>query len=187
MELLLASASPRRAELLKQYGIPFTIRTVEVEELDSASDIRLLPQLNAALKADAASEFHPGKAILAADTMIIFEDRAIGKPGSTEEAKEMLRLFSGKTHEVITGVALVCRNRQLRRIWSETSRVTFKELSAETIDRYIREVNVLDKAGAYAIQEHSELIIENYSGELANIIGLPLKRLMNELQQWEIS
>ena len=177
-EILLASASPRRAELLKRAGIGFTVDPVEVEEFDSCPDIRKLPELNAALKADTSAILHPEKLVLGADTMIIFENRAIGKPADTDDARAMLRAFSGQSHEVITGMALICREKSFRKIWSETSVVTFKNLDDETISRYLDQVEVLDKAGAYAIQEHADLIISSYTGELANIIGLPLKQLL---------
>jgi len=182
MELVLASASPRRAELLAGCGVSFTIHPVEVGELSYAPEIARLPELNAALKADAAGEIFPAKMVLGADTMIIFQGRAIGKPADLAEARQMLREFSGKTHEVVTGMALVCRQQNFRQVWSETSQVTFKTLDETAIGSYLNSVEVLDKAGAYAIQEHGDEIISSYTGELANIIGLPLKKLCRLLE-----
>ena len=118
--------------------------------------------------------------------MIIFDGRAIGKPGSPAEAFEMLLDFSGRTHKVVTGLALINQARQITLSWSETSEVTFKTLAPETVDRYLASVEVMDKAGAYAIQEHGELIIEKFTGELENIIGLPLKRLQIFLKEYSI-
>ena len=181
LKLILASASPRRADLLRECGIDFEIVTAEVNELSGGDDLSLLPMLNARLKAGAVADIHRDKLVLGADTMILFENRAMGKPADLSEAREMLRTFSGKTHQVITGIALICREKDICRSWSEVSEVTFKTLDETVISRYLDQVEVLDKAGAYAIQEHGELIIERYSGELANIIGLPQKKLCREL------
>ena len=95
----------------------------------------------------------------------------------------MLKTLSGKTHQVITGVALICESRNIREVWSEITNVHFKELSDDTIRQYIQQVYTLDKAGAYAIQEHGDLIIDHIDGEIENVIGLPLIRLKQRLQQ----
>ena len=98
----------------------------------------------------------------------------------------LLRNFSGKCHEVVTGVALICQQTGVCEVWSETSTVKFKTLSDTVIREYLSEVQVLDKAGAYAIQEHGEAIVESFSGELENIVGLPLKKLQNLLTKYAI-
>ncbi len=183
---ILASASPRRFELLKGCGIDFCVKTADAEELDRDDDIFVLPQKNALLKARAVATEYPGSWVLGADTMIIFENRAIGKPADLHEAAVLLRNFSGKCHEVVTGVALICRQAGVCEVWSETSTVKFKTLSDAVIGEYLSKVQVLDKAGAYAIQEHGELIVENFSGELENIVGLPLKKLQNLLTKYAI-
>lgn len=186
MALILASRSPRRSELLRQCGVDFSVEISPVKELDNAPDITALPQLNAALKAAAAADRNPEKWVLGADTMIVFENSAIGKPADLAEAAHFLRRFSGKSHQVITGMALICRSKQVEEVWSETSVVTFKNLSDEVIREYLDKVEVLDKAGAYAIQEHGEVIVEKFSGEIENIVGLPLKKLRELLNKYSI-
>lgn len=186
MALILASRSPRRSELLRQCGVDFSVEISPVQELDNAPDITALPQLNAALKAAAAADRNPEKWVLGADTMIVFENSAIGKPADLAEAAHFLRRFSGKSHQVITGMALICRSKQVEELWSETSVVTFKNLSDEVIREYLDKVEVLDKAGAYAIQEHGEVIVEKFSGEIENIVGLPLKKLRELLNKYSI-
>ena len=184
--LILASESPRRRELLGSLGIPFEIRSAKVKELeqaDTACSVSLLPQKNACLKADAVASQYPGDVVLGADTAIVFEDRMIGKPRDLSEAREILSLLSGKTHHVITGIALVRKGENgFCREWSEISEVVFKPFGADEIEEYISKVHVLDKAGAYAIQEYGEMIISRYTGELNNIIGLPLTCLKEELR-----
>ncbi len=181
MKLILASQSPRRSELLRRCGFDFTVRCAPAEELRDFPELRLLPQENAGRKSAAVADMYPGDLVLGADTMIIFNGRAVGKPADIDEAAKMLREFSGKSHDVITGTALICRERGIAEYWSEVSRVDFKNISDEIIADYLQKVHVLDKAGAYAIQEYGEMIISGYSGELENIIGLPLKKLQSRL------
>ena len=185
--LILASESPRRRELLGTLGIPFEIRSAKVEELEQAEDacsVSLLPQKNACLKAQAVAGAYPDAVVLGADTAIVFENQLIGKPRDLEDAHRILEMFSGKTHQVITGIALTREgNFPFLRQWSEVSQVTFKTLTPEIIDEYIKKVHVLDKAGAYAIQECGDMIIADFTGELNNIIGLPLLRLEEELRK----
>lgn len=184
--LILASKSPRRSELLRRCGVDFSVKALDARELTYFEPLELLPEKNALIKASATAAVEPDSWVLGADTMIIFDGRAIGKPGSPAEAFEMLLDFSGRTHKVVTGLALINQARQITLSWSETSEVTFKTLAPETVDRYLASVEVMDKAGAYAIQEHGELIIEKFTGELENIIGLPLKRLQIFLKEYSI-
>lgn len=185
--LILASESPRRRELLARLGVPFSVSPAKVEELDRGRDLKELPEKNALLKAEAAAEKFPDAFVLGADTGVFARERMLGKPASPEEAFEMLSFLSGTTHEVITGVALVCRRKNLCRSWSETSRVTFKKLTAAEIRSYMEQVCVADKAGAYAIQEHPELLGARWEGEMENIIGLPLLELEQILKEYEVS
>ena len=184
--IILASESPRRRELLGQLGIPFEIRSAQVEELEQAEDacsVSLLPQMNACLKAQAVSILYPESVVLGADTAIVFENQLIGKPRDLDDARRILALFSGRTHQVITGIALIRKGENaFCREWSEISEVVFKPFGADVIEEYISKVHVLDKAGAYAIQECGDMIISHYTGELNNIIGLPLTCLKEELR-----
>ncbi len=186
LPLILASRSPRRRELLRQCNVEFTVEVSPAEELDTASEIGRLPEINARLKAAAVADNNPEAWVLGADTMIVFNGSAIGKPSDMDEAAQFLRAFSGRTHQVITGMALICRKKNIEEVWSAVSEVTFKELDEKTISCYLEQVEVLDKAGAYAIQEHGELIVEKFSGELENIVGLPLKKLRELLTKYAI-
>ncbi len=185
MNLILASASPRRRELLATLGIPFSVRTSTAEELREGPWMMLALE-NALRKAEEVAARFPEDLVIGADTVIEFENRILGKPENMDDAFRMLSIFSGKTHCVTTGCAIICHSRSIRIRFAETSRVTFKSLDAETIRRYLSLVPVLDKAGAYAIQDHGEMLIESLEGSLDNVIGfptdrfrLPLKFLLN--------
>lgn len=184
--MILASRSPRRKELLASCGVEFSIYDANVDELTADSGVALeeLPAYNAVLKARCVAMKFPSEMVLGADTMVICDGAALGKPDSPEESFRMLKRLSGKTHQVITGVALLCAENNVVEVWSEVSQVKFKTLSDEDIIKYTTLVNTLDKAGAYAIQEHGELIVEKFDGELENIIGLPLVRLKTLLEKY---
>lgn len=179
-EIILASASPRRRELLGGMGIRFEVVTSDVHEHDTESSPHLAPvdlaQENARRKAETVARLRPKRWVLGADTVVTWEKRVLGKPTSLEQAREFLRMLSGHTHEVTTGCMLIAPNGEAE-IFHEISRVTFHVLSDETVERYLAEVNVLDKAGAYALQEHGEWIIERVEGSRANVIGLPTEAL----------
>ena len=183
--VILASASPRRKELLSGMGIEFTVIPAEVDEIppDSGRSAEETVRLNAVLKAEAVSRQHPGSLVIGSDTVVECAGRIFGKPHSAAEAVAMLKNLSGKTHRVMSGVALRCEKNGLDCSFTEISHVTFRKLTEETIRQYMSLVNVMDKAGAYAIQEHSELILAELDGSLANVIGLPVERLESELRR----
>lgn len=189
--LVLASASPRRQQLLREWNIPFEVMLEAVKELTSKSAPQLTPvelaYKNALLKAVAVAKSMqaPGRWILGADTIVVVDKRILGKPVSLDEAREFLRLLSKRAHQVITGCVLLDPAGMPIRFHQETD-VTFKTLSAATIERYITEVNVLDKAGAYALQEHAELIIERVEGSWNNVIGLPVLELETILKERDL-
>ena len=185
--LILASESPRRRELLKQLGVEFEIRPAAVRELEQGDEPEKLPETNALLKAQAVAELFPEKFVLGADTGVFDGRRMLGKPRSAAEASSMLLSLSGKSHKVISGVALVCISRGIRTSWSVTSQVTFGAFSAADAAFYMEKVNVMDKAGAYAIQEHPEILGASWEGELENIIGLPLTALKKILQKYHLT
>ena len=179
--VVLASESPRRKELLTRLGIPFKCVPAGVTELSEGRDPASLPRRNALLKASCVATRFPGDWIIGADTGVLAAGKLLGKPGSEAEAADMLTMLQGTSHEVITGVAVICRERQFRKSWSVRTRVTFAPLTKEQIEDYMKQVPVLDKAGAYAIQEHPELLGARWRGELENIIGLPLVKLASVL------
>ncbi|MBR2722713.1 MAG: septum formation protein Maf [Lentisphaeria bacterium] len=182
-EIILASKSPRRAELLKKHGVPFVVCVSDADELTSCANLPELPVLNAELKCAAVADIHPGKTVVGADTVIFFENMILGKPADEKDAVRMLKLLSGKTHQVITGCAVICRTGNFIRKFKCVSNVKFRTLDDEKIKSYISKVNVLDKAGAYAIQEYGDDIIQEYSGSLDNIIGLPVDELCEVLAE----
>jgi len=174
--LILASASPRRRELLGQLGVPFEIVVADVTEHEEAStDPRVMVAHNAALKAEWVSARHPNAVVLGADTTVFIEGVALNKPCDGAEARAMLRRLSGRTHTVFTGLALRRASDGLRIDEGVASDVTFKAFDETVIEDYLARVHTLDKAGGYAIQEHRELLGAEYRGSLTNIIRLPVE------------
>jgi septum formation protein len=175
LRLILASASPRRRELLAQLGVPFEIVTAAVTEHEEATtDPRTMVAHNAALKADWVAARHPDAVVLGADTTVFIDNLALNKPRDAAEARAMLRRLSCRTHTVVTGLAVRRARDDLRLDEIVASDVTFKPLDEATIEAYLARVHTLDKAGGYGIQDHPELIVAGYRGSLSNIVGLPL-------------
>ena len=176
--LILASASPRRKELLAEIGVPFDVVPAEVTEFEAPdADPREMVRHNAALKADWVAARHPAATVIGADTTVFIDRTVLNKPRDEAEARQMLRLLSGKTHTVLTGLAVRRLSDGLKLDQGVASEVTFKAYDEVTIDRYLSRVHTLDKAGGYAIQEHSELLMAGYSGSLTNIVGLPVEEM----------
>ena len=175
-ELILASASPRRRELLAGMGMRFSVVVPEVTEHEASdADPRHMVRHNAALKAEWVAGRHPGALELGADTVVFVDGVVLNKPRDLAEARTMLRRLSGRTHTVCTGVALRRRRDGLALDAAAESTVTFKTLDNGIIDRYFAQVNPLDKAGGSAIQEATDLIIAGWSGSYTNIVGLPVE------------
>jgi septum formation protein len=174
--LILASASPRRRELLAQLGVAFDVVVAQVVEHEEAStDPRTMVAHNSALKADWVAARHPEAIVLGADTTVFLDGAALNKPRDPADARAMLRRLSGRTHTVFTGLALRRGRDGLRIDDGVASEVTFKPLDEAAIGAYLRRVHTLDKAGGYGIQDHPELIVAGYRGSLTNIIGLPIE------------
>ena len=171
--VILASASPRRATLLREAGPDFASMRIMTSHAEEGAD----PLENARLKAEAVAMEEPRAIVIGADTVIRFDGETIGKPADLEDARRILAKLSGRTHDVVTGVCVRCVENDLLVRFEETTHVTFRSLTPETIEAYIAAVDVLDKAGAYAIQEHGEDIVETIDGSLSNVIGLPVERL----------
>lgn len=173
--LILASASPRRRELLSQLGLPFTVVVAGIVEDETPdADPRRLVGHNAALKAAWVSARFPAATVLGADTTVCLDGQVLNKPADAAAARAMLRRLSGRTHTVHTGLALRRGRDALAVDVVVDSAVRFRTLDEPAIEAYLARVHTLDKAGGYAIQEHPDLIIEGYEGSLTNIIGLPL-------------
>jgi septum formation protein len=183
--LILASASPRRVELLRQLGLDFEIIPARVEEIEDAhlSPFELC-QLNAHRKARAVAKKIPDALVLAADTLVFLETEIFSKPRDVAEAERMLARLQGRAHQVVTGVSLIHLRGYRERLFAVNTEVRFRPLTAEQIRDYLAKVNPLDKAGGYAIQEHGERIVAGISGSFSNVIGLPLEQLKAELAAW---
>jgi len=184
-QLILASASPRRSELLRQLGINFKVLVGAVPEIHDEQMTALeAVQVNAYRKARAVAKDFPDALVLGADTLVYLETALFGKPASLEAAYEMLERLQGQTHQVVTAVCLLHLRAHRQKVFAETTAVTFRPLDAVKIRRYLTHVNPLDKAGAYAIQEQGDLIVEEVKGSYTNVVGLPLERLKLELEAW---
>ena len=185
--LVLASSSPRRSELLRQLGIRFeVIPAVAGEVSPKYLSPQEVCQINAHRKARAIARHHVDALVIGADTVVALGTTIFGKPTDTADAQRMLRALSGKTHEVITGVALMEIAAQRERLFAVSTTVVFRKLTAARINEYVAKVHTLDKAGAYAIQEHGEMIVEKINGSFSNVVGLPLERLEQELREWQV-
>jgi len=183
--VILASVSPRRSELLRQLDVEFRVVAPRVSELHQ-EDLTAgeISQVNAYRKARQVSKRHPDALVIAADTLVSLGTTLFGKPADRAEASGMLARLSGRTHSVTTGVCLLRLRGHRQSVFAETSFVTFHPLSEQRIESYLERVSPLDKAGAYAVQESGELIVENIIGSFTNVVGLPLARLREELMKW---
>jgi septum formation protein len=183
--LILASASPRRSELLKQLGIEFQVVPSDASELHNQDlTAREVCQINAYRKARAVAKKHPDALVLGADTLVYLGTNLLGKPASLEEAYQMLEQLQGQTHQVVTAICLINLRNHRQTIFAETTDVTFRPLDAVQIQRYLVQINPLDKAGAYAIQDQGDLIVEKISGSYTNVVGLPVEQLREQLAAW---
>lgn len=171
--LLLASASPRRAELLEKAGVPFLCVPSSSAELPSgALPPDVLVTENARRKAEEVSFRFPGRLVLGADTMIALDGQALGKPQDRADAKRMLRALSARTHEVLTGVCVTDGTRTETAL--SVTRVTFRTLDDALIDRYVATGECDDKAGAYGIQGKGCILVEHLDGDYFGVVGLPM-------------
>jgi septum formation protein len=183
--LILASASPRRAELLRQLKSSFRIVPGDAEEIfDEQLSPSELCQLNAHRKARAVAKKNPDSLVLGADTLVFLDGKIMGKPADIADAQRMLTQLQGRTHQVVTGVSLIHLRAYRERMFAVSTDVTFHPLDAGQVRDYLAKINPLDKAGAYAVQEYGEKIIAEISGSHSNVIGLPVERVGDELAAW---
>ena len=183
MKTILASASPRRQELLKLLFDEFEIHPSRIEET-VPEDIgpEFTPVILSAMKAEDISRRHPGDLVIAADTVVLIEGKILGKPKSAEEAAAMLRSLSGKTHKVITGCCMQIDEKASA--FADEALVTFYDLTEEEIREYVRTGEPMDKAGAYGIQGKGALLVKGIQGDFYNVMGLPVARLKRELNDF---
>lgn len=180
---ILASSSPRRIELLRRAGVPVEVIPSEVEELHELDwEMCALCRENARRKAYDVAARQPGSWVIGADTLVGLDGLCLGKPVDFREARAMLRALSGRVNHVCTGVCVIDPNGG-ETLFHEVTEVEFLSLDAEVIDEYLARVNTLDKAGGYAVQEWGEMIIAEVRGDLDNVIGLPVARLLGVLEK----
>jgi septum formation protein len=185
MRLILASTSPRRAQILRDAGLAFSIISSAVDETAIPGEVPndlVLRLANAKSELVAARSVGPA-IVIAADTVVVLEGQILGKPRSTDDARHMLEKLSGRTHSVVTGVSLIRLPDVERRSFVETTLVHFDRLSANEITRYLATDEPHDKAGAYAIQGRAGRYIPRIEGCYYNVVGLPLARLLSELHE----
>ena len=187
--LVLASASPRRKDLLQERGYDVRIKPADIEEITpehlTVGEITLL---NAKLKARCVATQEPGQLVVAADTLVSYEGHILGKPQDMEEAFAMLSMLSGQTHEVFSGVWLCQQSpgdpRTQELGFIEASRVSFRAMSPDEIREYMARIGPLDKAGAYAAQKNELGLIQSIHGSWTNVIGLPMESLERALESF---
>ena len=182
MELILASQSPRRRELLARLGLTFTIRPADIDEtMDPArSPFDEVARLSARKAAAIAETAGDGAVVVAADTVVVLEDRVLGKPRSADEAREMLRSLSGRPHQVMTGMTVLRSGRA--QTDTVVTDVHFRPLEAAEIEAYVASGEPMDKAGAYGIQGLASVFVDRLDGDYYNVMGLPLCRLCQMLR-----
>jgi septum formation protein len=182
--LILASQSPRRRELLQQVRIPFETKVQDVDEsmITDQDPLRKVKQL-AKLKAENLS-LRPHEVVLAADTIVVWENLIFGKPATKDEAHAMITSMSGTVHHVYTGVMI--RSKEQHVIFSERTAVSFWELPAPLIDWYLGTGEPFDKAGGYGIQGIGAMFVKEIRGDYFNVVGLPISRVVQELRKFNI-
>lgn len=181
MELILASQSPRRRELLGLTQIPFTVR---VADIDESMDPTLSPEeavAQVSRRKALAIPRNPEDVVIAADTIVVCQGKILGKPATAAQAEEMLRLLSGRKHQVMTGLTVLRGNREI--VTTEVTAVGFRPLQDWEIARYVASGEPMDKAGAYGIQGGAALFCDGIVGDYYNVVGLPLCRLWEALKQ----
>ncbi len=189
MKLILASASPRRAEILRSAGFAFSTTSSNIDETPRRGEpaIALVKRLAMEKARAAAQNIREEAVIIAADTEVVMDGRIYGKPTTEAEAQEMLASLSGKAHDVVTGLALMRMPRAELGVEHEETRVTFAQMSEQEIAAYIATREPFDKAGAYAIQGRGGVFVTRIEGCYFNVMGLPLARLYRMLREmgWE--
>jgi len=185
MELILASASPRRREILSLLGLDFKVVPPRVEESKGAGSPYLVARRLAKEKALSVFREHPEALVIGADTVVYFKGKVLGKPKDEEEALKMLKELSGKWHAVVTGVALFYPGG--KRVFHDDARVKFRKFSEEEARHYVKTGEPLDKAGAYGVQGFGAVLVEKIRGNFYTVMGLPVHRLYEELRKLGLS
>jgi septum formation protein len=187
-KIILASASPRRKEILRKTGLNFSICTSDYkEDINLSLKPRALAKFLSRKKAETVAHKYKNAIIIAADTFIVFKNRLLGKPHTDKEAEKMLNMLNGKAHSVITGFTIMDTASKKILSRSVETKVYFKKLGRKEINAYVRSKEPLDKAGAYAIQGLGSVFIERIDGDFLNVVGLPLLALTESLKKFGIT
>lgn len=181
--LILASKSPRRKELLEEMGLSFSIVSKDIpEHLCMEYGLQKAVEALAKEKAQAVFADHMEHIVIGADTIVALDGEVFGKPKDEQDAKRMLRLLSGRTHQVIGGVAILSKEKTMT--FSCVTQVSFYPIGEEEIDRYVQSKEPMDKAGAYGIQGLGKYFVKEIHGDYFNVVGLPISRVLRFLQQF---
>lgn len=184
--VILASASPRRVDLLRQVVFRFKVVPSEAPECEHEQFTAWeVAQLNAYRKARLVAKQHPDHLVVGADTVVCRGTKFYNKPADEADACRMLLELSGHDHDVVTGVCLIHLRSHRQAVFADTTAVKFHRLTSESIQEYVARARPLDKAGAYGIQDQGDLLVENISGSFTNVMGLPVERLREELSAWQ--
>lgn len=189
-DIILASASPRRRELMRQAGIPFEVIISEEEEVIKEEEPYQAVQHLATVKAKAvARRVERDALIIGADTVVALDGKILGKPIDEQDAVSMLEALQGRIHQVYTGVALVSRRGENQRmhVFYERTEVSMYPMSRQEISDYVATGEPMDKAGAYGIQGRAGIFVKGIQGDYNNVVGLPIARLYRELRDWDAS
>ena len=187
-KIILASASPRRKELLTQIGIPFEVRVSHVEEKIKDTHPEAVVESLAEQKAEAVfRETDKEALVIGADTIVVLDGRILGKPKSEEEAVEMLSALAGRSHEVYTGVCFLYRQNgeEKKKVFHEETKVTFYPMTKQETEAYVSTKDCMDKAGSYGIQGSAAAFIKGICGDYNYVVGLPAARVYQELKECE--
>ncbi len=186
--VILASASPRRAKLLRQIQVEFRVMPSAIDEPEPDTlpmDPEDIAVHLALMKAQDVASSQQNGLIIGADTVVWNDESTLGKPGNAEKAFDMLSALSGKKHYVTTGVSLIYQPGDHRLQFHTTTEVKFRDLTVQEIDAYIQTGEPMDKAGAYGIQGNGALLVQSITGDYCNVVGVPLARFYLELQNWD--
>ncbi len=174
--LILASRSPQRRAILEQLGIAFEVLAVDVDEIGTGDPVQVA-RANALAKASAAAALRPARTVLGVDTVVALDGEIYGKPASETAARDTLRRLAGRTHEVVSGIALL--DSPNPQVAHEVTSVTFRELDREQIARYVATGEWAGRAGGYAIQGQGAVLVRRIMGDYLNVVGLPVQKMLD--------
>jgi len=189
MKIILASKSPRRETILNRLGYPFEIINPDIDEsaLSTSVNPKIYCKMLAKLKAQKVGDQYPASLTIGSDTIVAINNKILNKPKNKLDATKMLQTLCGNTHLVITGVCLYFKQKNISHCFSETTKVTFREINKKEILHYIKHFKPYDKSGAYGIQDWSAIFVEKIDGCYNNVVGFPLSRFFYELKKTGIN